>query len=60
MDRIIYTGGMAYSKVIDKRLDEYISYIAPSLVYPGEDEMEALAVNIYNVLIGEMKPNVYQ
>lgn len=60
VDRIIYTGGMAYSKVIDKRLDEYISYIAPSLVYPGEDEMEALAVNIYNVLIGEMKPNVYQ
>lgn len=60
VDRIVYTGGMAYSKVIDKRLDEYVSFIAPSLIYPGEDEMEALAINIYRVLTGEMRPNVYQ
>jgi len=60
VDRIVYTGGMAYSKIIDKQLDEYVSYIAPSLIYPGEDEMEALALNIYHVITGEMKPNVYQ
>ena len=60
VDRIVYTGGMAYSKVIDKKLDEYVSFIAPSLIYPGEDEMEALALNIYQVITGEMKPNVYQ
>lgn len=60
VDRIVYTGGMAYSKVIDKMLDEYVSFIAPSLVYPGEDEMEALAINIYRVMTGETAPNVYQ
>lgn len=60
VDRIVYTGGMAYSKVIDKMLDEYVSFIAPSVVYPGEDEMEALALNIYHVLTGEMKSNIYE
>jgi butyrate kinase len=60
VDAIVFTGGMAYSKMIIKQIEDYISYIAPFLVYPGEDEMEALAINIYRVLTGKFEAKIYE
>jgi butyrate kinase len=60
VDAIVFTGGMAYSKMIIKQIEEYISFIAPFLVYPGEDEMEALAINIYRVLTGRFEAKNYE
>lgn len=60
VDAIVFTGGMAYSKMIIKQIEEYVSFIAPFLVYPGEDEMEALAINIYRVLENQFIAKTYE
>ena len=53
VDRIILTGGIAYSKFIADYISEHVSFIAPVEVMPGEFEMEALAAGCLRVLRGE-------
>ena len=60
VDAIIFTGGMAYDKMLIDYIKEMVSFIAPVVVYPGEDEMEALAMNGYMVMKGEVEPKVYK
>jgi len=36
-----------------------VGFVAPVAVYPGEDEMQALAMNGLMVLRGEVQPRVY-
>jgi len=45
VDAIILTGGIAYSKFITENIKKYVQFIAPVYIYPGEDEMQALAYN---------------
>jgi len=60
VDAIILTGGMAYDKMLVDYIKEMVHFIAPISVYPGEDEMEALAMNGLMVMKGEVEPKVYQ
>ncbi len=60
VDAIILTGGMAYDKLLVDFTKEMVSFIAPVVVYPGEDEMEALAMNGYMVMKGEVEPKIYK
>ena len=60
VDAIILTGGMAYSKLLTGWISEYVSYIAPVVVLPGENEMEALAFGGLRLLKGEEMPNIYR
>lgn len=60
IDAILLTGGMAHSDYIISRLKERISFLAPVHVYPGEDELEALALNALAALRGELPVQVYQ
>ncbi|MEE4196076.1 MAG: butyrate kinase [Bacteroidales bacterium] len=60
VDAIILTGGMAYDKMLVDYIKEMVQFIAPIAVYPGEDEMEALAMNGLMVLKGEVEPKIYQ
>lgn len=53
VDAIILTGGMAYSEMFTSVIKEYVSYIAPVLIYPGENELEALAMGSLRILKGE-------
>jgi len=59
VDAIFVTGGMAYDKLFCSRLAEHVGKIAPVKVYPGEDEMKALALNGLMVLRGEIEPKAY-
>jgi len=59
VDNIIITGGMAYVDFLIKLISERIDFIAPIEIYPGEDEIEALAEGTLRVLTGEEKPLVY-
>ncbi len=52
VDAILLTGGLAYSKLLTTSLEEYISYLGPVVVFPGENEMEALALGGLRVLEG--------
>jgi len=53
VDAILLTGGMAHSERMVGKLREYIEWIAPITVYPGEDELLALAEGVFRVLDGE-------
>ena len=52
-DAIILTGGVAYSKMLMDMVVEYVGFLAPVYVYPGENEMEALAMGGLRLLRGE-------
>ena len=53
MDAVLVTGGMAHSERIVEKLRNYLDWIAPVAVYPGEDELRALAEGVFRVLDGE-------
>lgn len=60
VDAIILTGGLAYDPYLVNYIKERTSFIAPIIVYPGEDEMEALALGGLRVLRGEEVAKVYE
>ncbi len=53
VDAILLTGGMAYSERVVTLLRGALDWIAPLRVYPGEDELQALAEGVFRVLSGE-------
>lgn len=59
VDAILLTGGIAYGKPITDYIRDMVGFIAPVKVYPGEDEMRALAMNGLMVLRGEMQAKEY-
>ena len=59
VDQIIITGGIAYNKYVTDRLTERAGFIAPITVYPGEDELLALAQGAIRVMNGEEKAMEY-
>ncbi len=53
VDAILLTGGLAHSKWFTNKIIERVFKIAPVHIYPGEDEMKALAYNGFRVIRGE-------
>jgi len=53
VDAIILTGGIANNPMVVEYIKKMVTYIAPVIIYPGEDEMHALAMNGLMVLKGE-------
>jgi butyrate kinase len=47
---IVLTGGLATSSMLVSWITERVSFLAPVLVYPGEDEMRTLAAETLAVL----------
>lgn len=59
VDQIIMTGGIAYDKAVTDGLKEKAGFIAPATVYPGEDELLALAQGAIRVMTGKETAMVY-
>jgi butyrate kinase len=59
VDAILITGGIAYDKKFVASIQEYIYKMAPVHVFPGEDEMRALAMNGLLLIRGELQPKIY-
>ncbi len=59
VDQIILTGGIAYSPLTKQKLAERLAWIAPITVYPGEDELLALAQGALRVMNGEEAAKEY-
>lgn len=53
VDKIIITGGIAYSKLITEWIKDYVSFIAPVIIVPGENEIESLALGGLRVINGQ-------
>jgi len=59
VDSIIITGILANNKWFTRQIVERIKFIAPVSIYPGEDVLDALAMNGSLVLKGEVNPKIY-
>ena len=59
VDQVILTGGIAYGADVCESIKERCGFIAPFTVYPGEDELLALAQGGLRVLRGEEKAQQY-
>lgn len=59
VDCIILTGGLAYDTAHVERISRMIRHIAPIYVYPGEDELKALAFNGYLAISGHISVKEY-
>ena len=60
VDGILLTGVIAFNEQIVDAIRERCSFIAPVSVYPGENELEALAINALVVLRGVIQPKIYE
>ncbi len=60
VDAVVITGGIAYNEDFVALIKERTSFIAPLLVYPGEDEMSALAKGALRVLNCEESAKTWQ
>ena len=59
VDAIVMTGGLAYSSRFTDLVASRVAFIAPIHVYPGENELAALAEGALRVLRGEEEPRRY-
>jgi butyrate kinase len=59
VDAILVTGGIAFNEFFVELIRQRIQFIAPLHVYPGEDEMQALAEGVERVLAGEETARTY-
>ena len=53
VDAVLLTGGMAHSERAVARLRGFVDWIATVAVFPGEDELQALAEGVFRVIDGE-------
>jgi butyrate kinase len=60
VDAIILTGGMAHQDSYINNIRSMVSFIADVVVYPGEDELKALAFNGLLALDGKIEIKDYQ
>lgn len=60
VDAILITGGIAYNSVMMESVKKRVGYIAPVHVYPGEDEMGALAGNALDAIEGREEIKIYE
>lgn len=59
VDQIILTGGIAYNQLTRDSIGALVDWIAPITVYPGEDELLALAQGVLRVMNGEEEAKEY-
>lgn len=59
VDAILLTGGIAYDNMFTDWIKEMVEFIAEVLIFPGEDELEALAEGGLRILRGEEEAKIY-
>jgi len=59
LDGILLTGGIAYSQLITSDIKCRVEHLGNVKVYPGEDELSALAQGAARVLKGEEAARIY-
>ena len=59
VDAIILTGGLAHQEMLVNKIKAKVEYIAKIIIYPGEDEIKALAYNGLLALDGKIEIKSY-
>ncbi|MBW6536376.1 MAG: butyrate kinase [Mariniphaga sp.] len=60
IDAILLTGGLAFSPNAEKLIKQKAGFLASVFTYPGEDELQALAMNALLVAQGEVEVKEYE
>jgi butyrate kinase len=60
LDAVVLTGGVAYYDRVVEDITRRVSFLAPVMVYPGENELQALAEAVLEVLEGREKVQEYR
>jgi butyrate kinase len=60
VDAVVLTGGLAFSRRVVEDIRRRVSFLGPVLVYAGENELEALAMGVRDVLRGEARARTYE
>lgn len=60
VDAVVLTGGLAFSEAFVGAVSRRVAFIAPILVFPGEDEMRALAEGALRVMSGQEAAQEYE
>lgn len=60
VDGILLTGGLAFNADLQKYIKQKAGFIAKVYTYPGEDELEALAMNALRVAMGKVEAKAYK
>lgn len=60
VDAIILTGGIAHEETTVKKIRAMVDFISEVIVYPGEDELKALAYNGLLALDGKIEIKTYK
>lgn len=59
VDAIAMTGGLANGRIFTELISSKVEWIADVFIFPGENELQALAEGTYRVLAGKESPKVY-
>lgn len=59
IEKIILTGGIAYSEYFTREVERRVKFIAPVLIYGGENEMESLALGALRVQRGQEEARTF-
>ncbi len=59
LDAVVLTGGLAFSSNVVEDIKRRVSFLAPILVFPGENELEALALGVLETLDGAAETLTY-
>jgi butyrate kinase len=59
VDAVLLTGGLAHLPGIVEPVRARVAFVAPVVVLPGEDELQALAEGALRVLAGEEPAHRY-
>jgi butyrate kinase len=60
VEAIILTGGIANSEMFTQMVRAHVEFIAPVIIYPGENEMESLALGGLRVMRGEENAKIFK
>ncbi len=59
VDAIVLTGGLARSQWLTRAITALIQYLGPVMIFPGENELQALAAGARRVLLGQETARIY-
>ncbi|MDR0687286.1 MAG: butyrate kinase [Prevotellaceae bacterium] len=59
VNAVLITGGIAHNSFVTDYIKQMVEFIAPVVVYPGEDEMLALAATVTQMLDGNLPLKIY-
>jgi butyrate kinase len=59
VDGILITGQVAHSNFVVQNILDHVEKFAPTFIYPGDNELKAMAANAIRVIKGEMEVQEY-